>query len=94
MDWHGNLKRTELFQIYRGKGGEGGATLCIGCSCLFVFSVFVSSLFEISGYDESCYGAGYPDLDLVRRLAALVDHRLGKDMVTTPSFKHRCHEIG
>ena len=45
--------------------------------------------------DESLYGAGYQDLDLARRLEALVAHRFGKDMVATPSFfKQMCHETG
>ena len=97
-DWRGNRKlrnmlrskvgtRTELFQIYRGKGGDGGVTGRIGCR-------FSRPVFEISGYEESFYGVRYQDLDLVRRLEALAEHRFGKDLVSAPSFKQRCHETG
>ncbi|MFM7979776.1 MAG: hypothetical protein ACKPKO_10710, partial [Candidatus Fonsibacter sp.] len=51
----------------------------------------VSPFFEINGYEESFYGAGYQDLDLVRRLETLVEHRSGTDIVATMSCKQRCH---
>ena len=51
-------------------------------------------LFENNGYAESFHGVGYQDLDLVRRLEALVEHRFGNDLVSAPSFKQRCHETG
>ena len=95
MGREGNLKlrnmlrskvgtRTELFQFYWGKGKYGGITGRIGCS--------FPSYFEINGYDESFYCAGYQDFDLLRRLEALAEHRFGNDMVPTPSCKQRCHE--
>ena len=41
---------------------------------MLVVRIFV----EISGYDKPFYGAGDQDLDLVRRLEALAEHRFGK----------------
>ena len=55
-------------------------------------AVVPSFFFETNGYDESFYGVGYQDLDLARRLEALVEHGLWKDIVPAPSIKQRCHE--
>ena len=61
-------EQTESLLIYRGMGQDGEVSGRTGCGC--------SSVFAIDVYDKAFSGAGYQDLDLVRRLEALVDHSI------------------
>jgi len=53
---------TYPYQFYRAKGKDAGVTGRVGC--------FTSAFFALRGYDQSLWGAGYQDMDFVRRLEA------------------------
>ena len=77
---------TYPYHIYRGKGQDGGVTGRVGC--------FACAFFEVLGYDEGFWGAGYQDLDLVHRLELFVGDKFKVQLINGKTFKQQCHNAG